>query len=103
MKRNRCSARRLLAALSVGSDINHLRHLVPRLGVATELDVALESFAQANSTIAIARLHQIDRRLISAPDMGPEPDDALRVRGRIAAISDVLTEHGAYFDSRAPA
>ena len=30
--------------------------------------------------------------------MGPEPDDALRVRGRIAAIADVLAEHGAYFD-----
>ena len=69
--------------------------------MATELDVALESLAEANSTIAIARLHQIDR--LSAPDMGPEPDDALRVRGRIAAIADMLAEHGAYFDSRAPA
>jgi hypothetical protein len=93
----------ILAALSVGSDINHLRLLVPRLGMATELDVALESLALANSTAAIARLHQIDRRLISVPDMGPAPDDALRVRGRIAAIADVLAEHGAYFDSRAPA
>jgi hypothetical protein len=35
--------------------------------------------------------------------MGPAPDDALRVRGRIADIADVLAEHGAYFDSRAPA
>jgi uncharacterized membrane protein YccC len=93
----------ILAALSVGSDINQLRHLVSRLGMATELDVALESLAQANSPIAIAGLHQIDRRLISAPDIGPEPEDALRVRGRITAIADVLAEHGAYFDSRAPA
>ena len=93
----------LLAALSVGSGINQLRQLVPRLGMATELDVALESLAQANSTIAIARLHQIDRRLISAPDIGPAPDDALRVRSRIAAIADVLAEHDAYFDLRTPA
>ena len=93
----------LLAALSVGSDINQLRQLVPRLGMATELDVALESLAQANSTIAIARLRQINRRLISTPDIGPAPDDALRVRGRIAAIADVLAEHDAYFDLRTPA
>ena len=93
----------LLAALSVGTDINHLCHLVPRLGAATELDAALASFAQGNSTAAIARLHQLDRRLASDPDTGPETDDALRVRGRIVAITEVLAEHGSYFDSGAPA
>jgi hypothetical protein len=93
----------LLAALSVGTDINHLRHLVPHLGAATELDAALASFAEGNGTVTIARLHQLDRRLASAPDTGPETDDALRVRGRIVTISDVLAEHGSYFDSRAPA
>jgi uncharacterized membrane protein YccC len=93
----------LLAALSVGTDINHLRHLVPRLGMATELDVALASLAQANSSAPIARLHEIDRHLASDPDTGPEADDALRVRGRIVAIADVLTEHASYFSSGAPA
>jgi uncharacterized membrane protein YccC len=93
----------LLAALSVGTDINHLCHLVPRLGATTELDAALASFAQGNSTAAIARLHQLDRRLASDPDTGSETDDALRVRGRIVAITEVLAEHGAYFDSGAPA
>ena len=58
---------------------------------------------RANSTAAIARLHQLDRRLASDPDTGPETDDALRVRGRIVAISEVLAEHGSYFDSGAPA
>ena len=93
----------LLAALSVGTDIDHLRHLVPRLGTSTEFDAALATFAAGNSTVAIARLHQLDRRLASDPDTGPETDDALRVRGRIVAISEVLAEHGSYFDSRAPA
>jgi uncharacterized membrane protein YccC len=93
----------LLAALSVGTDISQLRHLIPRLGMATELDAALASFAAGNSAVAIARLHQIDSRLASIPNTGPETDDALRVRGRIAAISDVIAEHGSYFDSRAPA
>jgi uncharacterized membrane protein YccC len=92
----------LLAALSVGADISHLRHLVRHVGAATELDAALASFADGNSTVAIARLHQIDRRLAFVPITGPETDDALRVRGRIIAISEVLAEHGSYFDSMVP-
>jgi uncharacterized membrane protein YccC len=93
----------LLAALSVGTDISHLHHLVSRLGMATELDAALASFAEGNSTVAIARHHQLDRLLASDSDTGPETADALRVRGRIVAISDVLAEHGSYFNSGAPA
>ena len=93
----------LLAALSIGTDINYLCHLVPRFGMATELHAALASLAQGNSPAAIARLHQIDRHLASDPATGPETEDALRVRGRIAAISDVLAEHALYFDSGAPA
>jgi uncharacterized membrane protein YccC len=91
----------LLAALSVGTDISDLRHLVPHLGAVTELDAALVSFAAGTSTAAIGRLHQLYHRLASDPD--PETDDALRVRGRIVAISEVLAEHGSYFDSSAPA
>jgi uncharacterized membrane protein YccC len=93
----------LLAALSVGSDINQLRLLVTRLGMATELNAALASLAEASSTVAIARLHQIDSRLAVASGTGPVTDDALRVRGRIVAISEVLAEYESYFDSRAPA
>jgi hypothetical protein len=51
--------------------------------------------------VAIARLHQIDSGLTADSGAGPETDDALRMRGRIIAISEVLAEHGAYFDSRA--
>ena len=94
---------RLLAALSVGSAIIQLRHMAPRLGTAAELDAALAAFAQGNSAIAIARLHQLDRRLASAPDAGPETAIALRARGRILVISEALAEHGAYFDAGAPA
>jgi uncharacterized membrane protein YccC len=93
----------LLAALSVGTDISHLRHMVPPLGAAQELDAALASLAKGDSTVAIAQLRQIDYRLASAPDMGPETDDVLRVRGRIVAITDMLAEQRSYFNSRAPA
>jgi uncharacterized membrane protein YccC len=94
---------RLLAALSVGNDINQLRHLIPHLGAATEFDTALTSFAEGNSAVAIERLNEIDRRLASDPGTGPETDDTLRLRGRIATISDVLAEHASYFDAGAPA
>ncbi len=93
----------LLAALSVGSDINQLHDLASRLGMATELNAALASLAEGKSTVAIARLHQLGRRLASDPDTGPETDDALRARGRIIAVSEALAENGPYFDSRAPA
>ena len=45
--------------------------------------------------VAVKTMHD---HLASDPDTGPKTDDALRVRGRIAAISDVLDEHGSYFD-----
>ena len=93
----------LLAALSVGTEIIHLRQMAPRLGATAELDAALEAFAQGNSAIAIARLRQLDRRLASTPDTGPEAAIALRARGRILVISEALAEHGPYFDAGAPA
>src|SRR3954468_2231410 len=93
----------LLAALSVGTEINQLRHMAPHLGAAAELDVALEAIAQGNSAIAIAQLGHLARRLASSPDTGPEAAIALRVRGRILVISEALSEHASYFDAGAPA
>jgi uncharacterized membrane protein YccC len=92
---------RLLAALSVGSEIIHLRQAASRLAVIPELDAALEAFAQGNSAVAIARLHQLDQRVASNPDASLEAAVALRARGRILVISEALAEHGAYFDSGA--
>jgi uncharacterized membrane protein YccC len=43
---------------------------------------------------------ELERRVVA---LDPMIDQALRVRGRIVAISDVLAEHGSYFDSRTPA
>jgi len=92
---------RLLAALSVGSDIIQLRHAAPRLGVNSELDTALEAFVQGNSAVAIARLHQLDQRIASNLDTAPEPAIALRARGRILVISEAIAAHASYFDAGA--
>jgi hypothetical protein len=94
---------RLLAALSVGSDIIQLRHVAPDLGIAAEFDAAFEAFAQRKSAIAIARLHQLDQRIACNPDAATEPDVALRARGRILVISEALAEHASYFDAEATA
>jgi hypothetical protein len=94
---------RLLAARSVGSEIIQLRRASPRLGVISELDTALEAFVQADSAVAIARLHQLDQRIASNPEATPEPAIALRARGRILVISEALAEHASYFDAGAAA
>jgi len=94
---------RLLAALSVGSDIIQLRHAAPRLAVISGLDRALEAFIHENSSVAIARLHQLDQRITSNPEAAADPTIALRARGHILVISETLAEHAAYFDAEATA
>jgi uncharacterized membrane protein YccC len=92
---------RLLAALSVGTEIIQLRHMAPRLGVAVELNATLAALAQGNSATAIAWLHQLDQRLASGPDHGPQAAAVLRARSRILVISEALSEHASYFDAGA--
>jgi hypothetical protein len=94
---------RLLAALSVGSEIIQLRRVAPRLGAAAQLDAAIGAFAQGNRAIVIARLRELDHRLASAPDDAADAAIALRARAHILDLSEALIAHGPYFDSGAPA
>jgi uncharacterized membrane protein YccC len=91
----------LVAALSVGTEIIHLRRVVPQLGLGSELDSALEAFAQGNSAAAIERLERLDHHLASLTDSDPLTSIAMRERGRILAICDALVQHRAYFDAGA--
>ena len=93
----------LLAALSVGNAMIELRDIAPRLGEGAALDAALAAFAQGNSAVAIARLRELDRRLASAPEAGPQTAIALRTRGLILVVSEALSRHLAYLDAGAPA
>jgi uncharacterized membrane protein YccC len=94
---------RLLAALSVGAEIIHLRRTAAHLGASGELDAALAGIAQGNSTLALAWLRQLDRRLGSVPDDRRDTPTAIRARSRILVISEALSEHGSYFDDGAAA
>jgi uncharacterized membrane protein YccC len=93
---------RLLAAVSVGAEIIHLRRIVQRLGAAVEFDAALDALAQGNSATAIGWLHPLYNGLSSDSDHGPEAAAALlRARSRILVMSEALSEHASYFDAGA--
>jgi uncharacterized membrane protein YccC len=91
----------LLAALSVGTEIVHLRRIAPRLGVVSELDSALEALARGNSVAATAGLTALDQRLASVRQNDSAASLVQRERGRALAICDALVRHPSYFDAGA--
>jgi hypothetical protein len=89
---------RLLAALSVGTEIIHVRHFAPRFGAAAQLDAAFQAFARGNSKIAIGLLRQLYCDLVSQSDEERPTATMLRTRSRILILCNALSEHAAYFD-----
>jgi uncharacterized membrane protein YccC len=89
----------LLAAVSVGTEVIHLRHVVPELGLGSELDDALEALAQGNSAEAIAAFGRLDDRLTSLADLDPPTSSTLHERASILLICDALVQHRTYFDT----
>jgi uncharacterized membrane protein YccC len=88
----------LLTALSLGHEIIELRRVAPQLGLASDLDAALEPFAQGNSAGAVARLERLDGRLASLTESDPQTLLILHERARTLLICDALMQHRAYFD-----
>jgi len=89
----------LMAALAVGTEIIRLRRVDARHPLGPDLDAAFTAVAQGQSAAAIARLAVLDDRLALAPPLGPRPSVPLRTRARILGMSELLTQHGAYFDT----
>jgi len=83
----------LAAALSVGTEVIQLRQLASGLGWGQDLDAALAALAQGAVETATARLARLDQILAS----NPAGSVALRVRGQILAISEVLIQHASFF------
>jgi uncharacterized membrane protein YccC len=92
----------LLATLSVGSEIIHLRHLADQLNVGATLDAALLAVAEGDSASAIVRLSRLDEMLSLLPTDGLDAQIVLRARGRILVISEALGRHAAFFDTGGP-
>ncbi|WMT79635.1 FUSC family protein [Bradyrhizobium sp. Ash2021] len=91
----------LLTALSVGTEIIHLRRIAPQLGLVSELDSALEALAQGNSVAATAGLTARDQRLALLRQGELQTSLAQRERGRVLVICDALVRHRCYFDAGA--
>jgi uncharacterized membrane protein YccC len=89
----------LLTALSLGRQIIELRRVASQLGLASDLDAALEPFTQGNSAAAVAQLECLDRRLASLTGSDPQALLILHERARILLICDALLQHRAYFDN----
>ena len=87
----------LLAALSVGGEIIHLRHFAPRFFAAAKLNAALTALARGNCKISIDLLRQIERDLASLPDTERPTATMLRMRGRLLVVCEALSDHAAYF------
>ena len=92
----------LVAALSVGTEIIHLRRIVPRLGLGAQLNAALADLARPDIAAAGTKFAELDRHLASLPDSGLRRTLSLRARGRLLSIRDALVQHRAYFDAGAP-
>lgn len=89
----------LAAALSVGTEIIRLRAMAPRFDIGDETEGALGALARGDSAAAVSRLARIDRVL--ADENGNQPATRARIRARagILAMTEALTEYGAYFDA----
>jgi hypothetical protein len=89
---------RLLTALSTGTAMIELRRATRELEIASEVDAAIEAFAQGRSALTAARLAQVDVRL-AARSVDPAP--SLRARASILVIQEALTSQASYFDGGA--
>jgi uncharacterized membrane protein YccC len=84
----------LLAALSLGTEIIRLRPIVRWYNLGPDLQDALAAVAEGKSGIAIACLKRLDGALAG---LGTTETAALRGRGSIIVVSEVLTKHAEYF------
>ena len=85
----------VLAALSLGTEIIRLCPVVRRLNTDLELDDALAAIAAGKSAMALPHLRRLDETLARYSLTEPE---ALRARGSILVITEVLGQHPDYFD-----
>jgi len=94
---------RLLAALSVGTEVARLRRSGARLGVGRELGSALEALVEGRSATAVARLDALGDRLAAAHGSELGSSAALRACSSLLAVSEALAQHGSYFGGGATA
>jgi uncharacterized membrane protein YccC len=88
----------MLAAFSAGTEIIQLRRIGSRIDLGSELDTAFEALRRGDIALVTIHLGRLDDALAARPGAA-----ALRGRGSILALSEVLTQHAAYFEAGGPA
>jgi hypothetical protein len=76
-----------------------LHRIVRRLGLASGLEPALKALAQGHSSLASEELTRLDQDLATKPKAGSALRLALRARGNLLALSEVLAQHALYFEA----
>ncbi|MBV8747649.1 MAG: FUSC family protein, partial [Xanthobacteraceae bacterium] len=82
---------KLVAALSLGTEIIRMRRVADLLAIRQQLEPALAAVAGGESGRAVQWLAEADRALAAAPDGNPDPEILLRARARICAMTEALT------------
>jgi hypothetical protein len=80
--------------MSAGREIIRLRHFADRVDQKTELDALLSAMARGDVTLAIAGLENLDHALETS-----SLETALRARAGVLSVSELLAQHGAFFEA----
>ena len=92
---------RLVAALSVGTEIIRLRMAARRFGLRAEIAPFLRAIARGNDLAAIGALADFERDLAAVPYDSPAGEIRLRARASARALAEALDTHAAYFSAQA--
>jgi len=88
----------LMAALTVGSEIIRLNHMMHQLGPDADLKPALVAVTRGDCANANARLARLNAALAGRAGDRTLTETVLQARGSILALSESLARHADYFN-----
>lgn len=89
----------LAAALAVGAEVIRLQRQRRRLPDGADLDETFSALARGDSAAAVERLGHSGAALAALSASAPGAGPRLRLRATLAALSETLAQHAAYFDA----
>lgn len=90
-------AGRMVAVLSVGTEIIRLRQIAERFGLQSDVRGFLSEMARGNDPGAIEVLRQLDTELAAIPREVPGEEVRLRARASLQALTEALETHMASY------